>query len=155
MRPKGNFPSGQQAPSSSSSSSSSYAPQYSMANSSHPGSNLVVPNGRHYAQPSTAPPGHNPVANSNGFYSAAANNNSINHSSMQYHQENRRGTTLPPPPPPSSSLPPPPTTNSSTPSAYNGFHYSFSSQANASAPISPHHVGLPLAAFSANHSIPS
>ena len=152
MRPKGNFTPVQ---TSSSSSSSSYAPQYSMANSSHPAINLV-PNGRHYAQPSAAGPGHNPVATSNGFY--GGNNNGINHSMQQYHQDNRRGTTLPLPPPPSSlppPPPPPPTTNSSTPSVYNGFHYSFPTPANASAPISPHHVGLPLAAFSANHSIPS
>ena len=103
--------------------------QYSMTNSSHPASNLV-PNGRHYSQPSAAGTGHDPVATSNGFYSG--NNNGINHSMQQYHQDNRRGT--PPPPPP--------TSNSSTPSVYNGFHYSFSTPANASAPINPHHVGL-------------
>ena len=149
MRPQGDFSSIQ-----SSSSSSSYSPQYSMANAPsahHPGNNAVA-NGYHYtSQPGTAP-GHAPVQH----YSN--NHNSINHHhNMQYHhQENRRATTLPPLLPP----PPPTTANnssaSSSSSAFNGFHYPFSAQANAPAPISPHHVGLPLTGFSINnHPMPS
>lgn len=142
MRPKDNFPVGQ------TSSSLSYAAgQYSITtNSVHPGSNLVA-NGRHYAPSgSTGPIGHNQVP-ANGFYNS--NNHNINqHNNMQYHQENRRAT--------SSTLSLPPTNNSSTTPVFNGFHYPFSSQQQqqqqqTNAPISPHHVGLPLAAFGANH----
>jgi hypothetical protein len=147
-RPQGDFSSIQ-----SSSSSSSYSPQYSMASAPsahHPGNNAVA-NGYHYTQPGTAA-GHAPLQPQYGN-----SNNSINHhNNMQYHhQENRRATTLPPPLLP----PPPPASNSSassSSSAFNGFHYPFAPQANAPAPISPHHVGLPLTGFSINnHSIPS
>ncbi|KAI9555617.1 hypothetical protein GHT06_018132 [Daphnia sinensis] len=142
-RPQGDFSAGQK-------NSSSYSPQYAVANNTsahHPGNN-AVPNGYHYAQPGVTP-GH--VA----AQQYGNNTSSMNHHNMQYHHQDNRRTTAGPPavPPPSASNSS--TSSSSSSSAFNGFHYPYSSQANTSAPISPHHVGLPLTAFSANHSIPS
>ena len=160
LRPKPAFPSSQ-TPSSnsslSSSSSSSYVPPYSAAGSGHPANNLM-PNGRHhYSHPPSNASIPNPPATTGGFYSNGVgsvgvgnNHNSMSHSMPYHHQENRRGApTLSP-----SSLPPTTATVTSVQSALNGFHYSFAaSQANSLAPISPHHVGLPMpmTPFAANH----